>query len=243
MKRQHLRLLGLTLTGSLAFASAQAADINGAGGYKDSPAYLADTWTGFYLGGHFGAAWGRDRVKDLEGFDYFGELTKNNTGASGVYGLQAGYNWQHGDVVSGVEIDLGAMDLNHSATNQEGDIVSLNSGVYGDVTGRLGYAFGPALIYAKGGFAFFDGGANVFGGEPNRTAGTFTGWTLGGGLEYAVTPVWSVKAEYQHFDFGTEQSTIGSERNEQGRFSHDLTVDLVKLGVNYHVGHGYEPLK
>ena len=65
-----------------------------------------------------------------------------------------------------------------------------SGGLYGDLTGRLGYAFGPALVYAKGGFAFFDGEAKVtIAGDTSTATNTFTGWTLGGGLEYALSPV------------------------------------------------------
>jgi opacity protein-like surface antigen len=237
------------LTAALAAAApASAADMYGAaGGYKDGPVY-ANTWTGFYLGGHLGAAWGRDKVTDLDGFNVQGEVIKNNSGASGVYGLQSGYNWQSGNIVFGVEVDLGAMDLNHQQNNQDNiltGLASLNSGIYGDVTGRLGYAFGSALIYAKGGFAFFDGKANMNGFQgPMKDTSAFAGWTLGGGLEYALTPAWSLKAEYQRFDFGSENSTTSSgDICSTCRFSHDLTVDTVKLGMNYHFGHGYEPLK
>jgi opacity protein-like surface antigen len=223
--------------------TASAADVY-SGGLKDGPVYLANTWTGFYIGGHFGSAWGRDKVKDLD-FDV-GEVTKNDTGASGVYGVQAGYNWQYGNIVFGVEVDVGALDLNHSTTDRFGDtIISLNSGIYGDVTGRLGYAFGPALIYAKGGFAFFDGKANanaLFFGRI-RDTDTFTGSTVGGGLEYALNPGWSVKAEYLHFEFDKENSSVSDIFGDVARFSHDLTVDTVKLGLNYHLGHGFEPLK
>jgi opacity protein-like surface antigen len=223
--------------------SASAADAY-SGGLKDGPV-IANTWTGFYLGGQVGAAWGRDKVKDLDDFDYKGEITKNDTGASGVYGVQAGYNWQQGNIVFGIEIDFGAMDLNHQNNDRGGDIASLNSGIYGDVTGRLGYVFGPALIYAKGGFAFFDGKANMNGFELMRDTNTFTGFTIGGGFEYALTPAWSIKAEYQHFDFGKEKSTIteSNDPDDVFRFNHDLTVDTVKLGLNYHFGRGYEPLK
>src|SRR5947209_1069151 len=123
--------------------SASAADMYGAaGGYKDGPVY-SNTWTGFYLGGHLGAAWGTDKTVDLDDFITQGMKTSNNTNASGVYGLQTGYNWQLGNVVVGVEADLGSMDLNHSTTDRFGDTIqSLNSGIYGDLTGRLGYSLG-----------------------------------------------------------------------------------------------------
>jgi opacity protein-like surface antigen len=223
--------------------TASAADVY-SGSLKDGPVYLANTWTGFYIGGHFGAAWGRDKVRDLDDFVLQGSITKNDTGASGVYGLQTGYNWQRGNIVFGVEIDLGALDLNHRQNILFNDTnASLNSGIYGDVTGRLGYSFGQSLIYAKGGFAFFDGKADVLDNGSARDTNTFTGWTVGGGLEYALNPGWSVKAEYLHFDFDKENSTIAFSSGDVFRFSHDLTVDTVKAGLNYHLGHGFEPLK
>ncbi len=78
----------------------------GAGGYKDGPVILR-SWTGFYLGGHFGAAWGTDKVNGLRyGLDGSDLTISNDSNASGVYGLQTGYNWQLGNVVFGVEADL-----------------------------------------------------------------------------------------------------------------------------------------
>ena len=122
------------------------------------------------------------------------------------------------------------------------------------MTGRLGYAWGNWLLYAKGGFAWFnphlsasavvlDGnGAPIAGvsGWDNNT--TLTGWTIGGGVEWLLNPNWSVKVEYLHYDFGLNDrdwnatycpasgascSTYGSWRV----FDHDLTVNTVKLGV------------
>ena len=92
-------------------------------------------------------------------------------------------------------------------------------GFYGDVTGRLGWAWGPALLYAKGGFAFLNATLHMkesiydsFGMTELRFRGwcdfsqdhstTLTGWTVGGGLEWKVSPMWSIKVEYLHFDFG-----------------------------------------
>ena len=76
-------------------------------------------------------------------------------------------------------------------------------------TARLGYAVQPQLLlYAKGGAAWerssLDytitgmGVANFSGSELR------TGWTVGGGLEYLIAPSWSVFAEYNHMDFGTD---------------------------------------
>ncbi len=239
-------ILGLTLTSVVAIASANAADMYRApaGGYKDTPAYVGVDWSGAYLGGHVGGLWASDKVTDLEGYGFFPSLTNK---ASGVFGGgQLGYNWQRGNIVFGVEADLGIMGINHTVT--ERIPASIKDNYYADVTGRLGYAFGSALVYAKGGVAYFNGEAKVV--NPSRTftaARDFTGWTVGGGLEYALSPAWSVKGEYQHFDFGTANSAIygcckgGNMYNFH--YAHDLTADAVSAGVNYHISPGYEPLK
>mgnify|MGYP003949877621 CR=1 FL=1 len=72
------------------------------------------------------------------------------------------------------------------------------------VTGRLGYTWGPGLIYAKGGVAFRDdsgltGTGGFVGSVTDRKE---TGYTVGGGLEYLFTQNWSGKIEYQYYDFG-----------------------------------------
>ncbi len=221
-----------------AIVPASAADMYRAdvGGYKDAPIYSANIWSGFYAGAHLGGAWGTSDVKGTPSF---------SSDANGVIaGGQLGYNWERGNLVLGLELDLGSMDVSHSAAVPGTALrSSLDSGFYGDITGRLGYSFGTALLYAKGGFAALDAEGKVTAANGIVTpTNSFTGWTLGGGLEYSLSSAWSVKAEYQHFDFGSEQSNL----NIGGRdfkFDHDLTVDTVKAGVNYHVGHGYEPLK
>ncbi len=70
---------------------------------------------------------------------------------------------------------------------------------------------------------------------------TFTGWTLGGGLEYLVSPGWSVKAEYQYFDFGTQHSSV-DYLGTTFRFDHELTAQTVKAGLNLHMYSSYQPL-
>ena len=68
---------------------------------------------------------------------------------------------------------------------------------------------------------------------------TLTGWTVGGGVEYMLNPNWTVKAEYLHFDLGNVNNTWNDIQVTHG----DLTIDTVKLGVNYIWNRGYAPLK
>lgn len=191
-------------------------------------------------------------------------------------GVQFGYNFQSpGAFVYGIEVDLGGMALNghaiaHGATsyadsnsyswstpvmmNEEGQ-----GGFYGDVTGRLGWTWGTAMVYAKGGFAWLNTNLSMnesimdygqigcasggvgwceYGHSENTT---LTGWTLGGGVEWKVSPAWSIKAEYLHFEFDNFNNNCcndpmyqssGGVLNNFNR--HDtLDVDTVKLGFNY----------
>lgn len=200
----------------------------------------------------------------------FGGDHLNSTTAFG--GGQLGYNWQGwGNFVFGVEADLEglgggnertfvgipargrAADLPIAATFKQ------DGGFAGDVTGRLGYAWGNWMLYAKGGFAWFNpqlsasavafkNGVPVAGFNGWDNNNTLTGWTIGGGVEWMLNPNWSVKVEYLYYDFGLNDNSWsatynGAYYNSWRLFDHDLTVNTVKLGLNYHLTSGYVPLK
>jgi outer membrane immunogenic protein len=229
MSKLCLKILGGALTSALALTSASAADLYNPG-FKDDPGFTA-IWQGFYAGVNGGGAWGHLDVTGARAF------SNDGSGAFGAGTL--GYNWQRGNWVWGGELDIGVADIGH--TSSAGDVRSqLDTGVYGDITARVGYAFGRTLVYAKGGFAFFDGAATVS--TPDETSvksRSFTGWTAGAGLEYTLTPTWSVKTEYLHFDLGDEDVSLPTT----GRWNNSLSFDTVKFGVNYHVLDTQTPLK
>jgi opacity protein-like surface antigen len=233
--------------------TAQAADIYGGyGGYKDEPAYVPlPSWQGFYIGGFAGWAWTSvEAANNAILLGSSGSVSLNSLTASSIFGgAQLGYNVQAGNFVYGVEIDLGGLDAGTSGTfidpkNSNRILyVSSGTGFYGDVTGRAGLILGNALIYAKGGFAFFTGDIHVA--DPHdsisQNSGTFTGWTVGGGVEYMLTPNWTVKAEYQYFDFDNNNFSccIGSSN---GRLDNNLTANTVKVGFNYLLHSLHSPL-
>ena len=210
-------ILGLTFTSVVALASANAADIYRGGGYKDGPGYVAVNWSGFYAG--VNAGYGSSDNTDVL------------SPAGGFGGGQIGYNWQgmfgHPALVLGVEADIQGADISDSAYDN-----SSKMDWFGTVRGRLGYAFDRALIYATGGLAF--GGVNNDG-----FSETQTGWVIGGGLEYKLTPAWSVKGEYQYLDLDAN-SFVGPLGDGTGTRTQ---VSTFRTGLNYHVGNGYEPLK
>jgi outer membrane immunogenic protein len=220
----------------------------------------AQDWTGLYLGGHAGYAQGDVSVVDTDGGVPYGAFDYSPAGV--IAGGTLGYNFNLGRaLLVGIEGDLGYLELNGTkyiassdpAHHQE---LSVDGGLYGDITGRLGLSLGRTLIYGKGGFAFYQGEAvqdtTKVWYTPTGTD-TFTGWTAGGGIEHAISPNWSLKVEYLHFDFGSQsgnqtktQATApgvddGTPVGYVFNNEHDLTVDTFKLGVNYHFG-GAEPI-
>ena len=259
--------------------AAAAADMYSGGGLKDVPAYVPPPlWTGFYIGGHMGIAWSQLDLNDHVFNVCYDEVCRqfsfrkgNLNSTNGFGGGQFGYNFQGGNFlganfVYGIEVDLGAVALNQRnnrfVQTPVGNIVGValdghdDGGFAGDVTGRLGYAWGSALIYAKGGFAFLDIGnrmretvflANnppvIFDGH-NNNDNFVTGWTVGGGLEWKVSPSWSIKTEYLHFDFSNNNDNCCNDWvNNNFRNNAHLTADTVKLGFNYFWNAPPAPLK
>jgi outer membrane immunogenic protein len=113
---------------------------------------------------------------------------------------------------------------------------SSSSDIQGSIRGRLGIAWDRALLYATGGAAF--GGFNSFFSSPNGTdtfSSTRVGWTVGGGLEYAVTNNWSVYAEYRYSDFGSSNVAPGPSFNNVGGLfvRRSYTQNQVQVGFSY----------
>ncbi len=261
---------GVAALGALAFAAqADAADIYAPGpGPAPFPvAAPVALWSGFYGGVHIGGAWADVNTHDLDGY-WATDAVSGNQGTnlaafgvqrtdqsvSGVFGGgTVGYNAQRGGVLFGIEADFGALGLSGNKLLSapyplvgETAYSSISTGFYGDVTGRLGWTWGPWLLYGKGGLAVLDAKLNVsdsYVGYTGYSTGdsTHVGWTAGGGVEYLWNPAWSVKVEYQYFDFGTSVSSLTSYNPDgtvggRGAFNHDLDINTVKVGLNYHLG-------
>jgi outer membrane immunogenic protein len=182
-------LLATVAVAALGMAPASAADL-AARTYTKAPALAPlPTWAGFYIGAVGGYASEDDSSNSF-----------NRKGGSA--GGTAGYNWQQGNIVYGVETDALWADI--SSTNVLGGEAKIDA--MGTVRGRLGYAFGPSLLYVTGGYAWADSkiSLNGFGSDTQ----VHSGWTVGAGAEYMFAPKWSVKAEYLYKSFGNENYTI-----------------------------------
>jgi outer membrane immunogenic protein len=172
------------------------------------------TWTGIYLGGQIGYAWGhQNSVVFLPNGSTLNGYT-NNDGVIG--GAHVGYNYQVGQFVVGLEGSVDGSSLSRSISGFTPSYgigaytLGGNTGVQGSIRGRVGYAFDRVLLYATGGVAF--AGVNGYVQTPyayNSGSSTRVGWTIGGGLEYAVTNNWSIRAEYRYSSFGSYTTNYG----------------------------------
>jgi outer membrane immunogenic protein len=212
----------------LALASvAQAADL-GARVYNKAPVPVAPiyNWTGFYIGGHIGGAW-------TSGNDNFGFATSDNGGFMG--GVQAGLDYQFApNWVLGIEGQWSWTDVNRSG-GLLAPVVSVTDKIdgIGSVTGRIGYTWGPGLLYFKGGWAWADRNFTVaVAGVPvlaGNNGNNDSGYTLGGGLEWLFSPNWSGKIEYQYYNFGSNNVLVTPTVLLGG----DSNVQSIKAGLNY----------
>ena len=238
--KQHLLASALCV---LPFA-ASAADLPMKAPYRSMDP-VTFTWTGFYVGGSGGIISQGAVQTDVDGFDYLAGApgdTRGVTGTGGLFGVNVGYNYQMGTWVLGLEADISASSLDNTmnqsitpfgfASCRWGFQSKLSS--LGTVRGRIGYAFNRALIYATGGLAYghVQNNASSDSGEPGQyfsSTKTKTGWTAGGGVEYAVTNNWTVRSEILYVDLGTTTVT----NNSGCRFGFKNTYTLGRLGVNY----------
>jgi outer membrane immunogenic protein len=209
----------------------------------------ATNWTGFYLGIEGGGDWSRSQhywndpsSPALIGLPVTSGIKANGALAGGTFG----YNYQfNNNVVIGIENDI-------SWTNNKGTAGYIapfspltntaqasQSWLY-TVRGRLGYAWDRWMVFGTGGVAFTDEDmqlCNVAFGCGSQSK-TVSGWTAGGGVEYAFTGNWSAKLEYLHNDFGSQ--SFARMPDTGGGFFHahnvTLTNDIVRAGVNYKFG-------
>jgi outer membrane immunogenic protein len=197
-------------------------------------------WTGLYGGANAGYSWGRTEIDyALGGLPAIGTTVDPN---SFVGGGQVGYNWQLGSVVMGVEGDVAWRHGTDSATFTVGAAfaaIDAEQNWVATLRPRVGFAANNWLIYGTGGAAFgnFKHSYTEALAGVARTASdsdTKTGWTAGGGVEYAFRNQWSLGVEYLFLDFGSTtltQPAAGALAPSAATF--DDKSHLLRAKVNY----------
>src|SRR5579862_9274517 len=224
MKRVVLACVSIAALGGVA----AAADLppSPAAPYYKSPAVYAPpayTWSGLYLGINGGGAWGRSSWTTAGSFNTSG----------GFVGGTIGYNYQMGEAVLGIEGDIDWADINGStgAVGCPAASCKTNDNWLSTVRGRLGYAADRFMPYITGGLAVGDIKASV----PGFAGGSSTnaGWTLGGGIEFAIAGHWTAKAEYLYVDLGNFNCTTCGPVVGAPTQNVSFTANVFRGGVNY----------
>jgi outer membrane immunogenic protein len=207
MRRFSATLIAFAACTQLAFAADMPVKAPAA---KPVP-HIPYDWSGLYIGGHLGYLWGRTSVEED------GVVTEPNASTNGVIGgVLAGYNWQTGPWVFGLEGDIGWTNAHGTGEQGPPPALTVLPNTYdvnwtGHVRGRFGYAIDNWLFFIAGGFAvadfdFHEGGTV----STIPTVGaTYNGWSIGGGIELAILRNLIGRIEYLYDDFG-HKDYIGS---------------------------------
>jgi outer membrane immunogenic protein len=204
-----------------------------------SPAY---DWTGFYAGVFGGYGFGNHNVNNANGAAGFANFTANYSSQGGIAGGEAGYNWQSGSIMLGVEADGFWSDIKGSDTTQvlagsfavTGiDATSLRDGA--TVRARGGVAVDRLLLFFTGGWAygnFQHTNTDVtFGLGVDQFTTHRSGLAAGGGIAYAMTDNLIGKIEYRYYDYG--RFVRAAPLNGAAPYTVDNTYSVVTLGLDF----------
>jgi outer membrane immunogenic protein len=221
---------------------------------RGTPAYAAPIWSGFYAGWNGGGAetrintseqpFGPAAIADIQPQS----LKIKPSGA--LYGGQAGYNVQHGNMVAGVEVDFDYAGMGDSSQvtfpsivvptlGRDGFSASQRIDWLASIRGRVGMTtmalWKPTLLYVTGGVAYerLSTKAMVSGNTATEIFGQSgivsfsdvkTGFVLGVGAETAIAPNWSLRSEYLYYDFNDSNSGVLTIANCNGGVACGATI-------------------
>jgi outer membrane immunogenic protein len=241
--RQALRVASLCFTAFGFCSVASAADM---ALKAPPPAPVYYNWSGFYLGVNVGGSWGHQSDEEFVAGAPVAVGTAHPNGVIG--GGQIGYNWQFNSGALGNAWVLGFEADFQGTSERAGDSFALATGTsgsfndkldwFGTVRGRTGIAFNRVLPYVTGGWAYGD---RDFNGTVTTPAGaasfsnsnTLSGWTVGGGIEWAFWDHWTAKFEYLYIDFGNGSNFNVLTTPAVGVTTGHLTDNIARAGVNY----------
>jgi len=195
-------------------------------------------YSGPYIGAFIGAAGHSDEKNDR----YFGSKFDDET-VSATGGILAGYNWQCGQVVYGIEGDVGFLDSGTSQADPLAPTARLSSDVNWMSTLRLRVGLARSddvLFYFTGGLAFADidhklSDPIIDGGFPKTNSDLRVGWTVGGGVELTRSGNWGLRAEALYVDFGDKTETYSTTCCTASYGWHD-DFWLGRVGLTYRFG-------
>src|SRR6478672_2190493 len=203
-------------------ASARASDLPTKAPVEKTPAAPPPyNWSGFYVGANFGGGW-TNGSPNIPGNNFYGGITEL------IGGVQAGYNFQAGHLLLGVEGDFDWATFNHP-TLPVPTLGSVSNHWISTVGGRVGLVNDRWLVFAKldGGWVRSDAIVNLSGSPRWPGASTNGGWLVGGGLEYGFKANWTVKLEYDYLALSNWNSATVPA------VALNRDVQMIKAGINY----------
>lgn len=246
-----MRLLAWTVAVAVAPVTAVAAEVTAS---QPAGQPIVYNWSGLHIGVFGGQAQGDVRATELFTTAFGGNFyapTANRYGFEdnvAIFGGQVGYDWQRSWAVFGVAADLGQMNVHGSIADpnflpvpqpEVRPATSVDYGLNGAVTARLGFALDRVLIYARGGVAFVEAkGSTVdicsrsFCGIPTITAtgdDVLAGFAMGGGFELALSHHWRFGTEYRYYDF-EDLKVSGVSVPNNLRYSQNIALDGLHTG-------------
>ena len=178
-------------------------------------------WSGFYVGANLGAGWTNGSL-NIPDNNFYGGITEF------IGGVQAGYNFQAGHFLLGVEGNFDLATFNHP-TFSAPTLGSVSNHWMSTVAGRVGLVNDRWLVFAKlgGGWVHSSAIVNLPGSPSWEGSSTNGGWLVGGGIEYGFKAHWTVKLEYDYLSLSNWNSAtvpaVGLSRD----------VQMIKAGINY----------
>jgi outer membrane immunogenic protein len=238
-------LATITLAAFVA-GSATAADLRPrpAAPYQPPPPPPVFSWSGCYIGANIGGGWADKSFNDAAGLvtGVPGADLGSHTASGVIGGGQIGCDYQAGVWVFGVQGMFDGSAMDGSNTQPNGFIVNNTTIPWlATVTGRIGVTAAPTvLVYAKGGGAWvrdeFTLTAVGTGATLANTTTNQSGWTVGGGVEWAFAGNWSAFAEYNYLDFGTPSVNFTSGIGGTVPVNVKQNINSFMVGVNYRFG-------
>jgi outer membrane immunogenic protein len=233
MKRILLSTVSLGLLGLI--SPALAADL---APYTKAPAAspMYD-WSGFYVGAFGGGGFGNHNLNNTAGPAGFAPFTVNYDSSGAVAGGEAGYNYQSGNVVVGIQgSGFWSGIKGNDASQGLGFVDQSNLRYGGSLVALGGIAIDRLLLYVDGGWGV--GNITHTSTQPGFPVDTYNsvrnGLAAGGGIAYAFTNNLSVKFDYRYFNLGRYSSA--APISGVLPYTLDSTYSIVTLGVDYKFG-------
>ncbi len=228
LRRTLAGLAGIASASLLSLTVAAAADLGSPRPVRppddfappfERPFANLERWTGFYLGATLGQTWGNGNADGG-----IGQFLMDQSGTVGT--VFAGYNWQVGRTVLGVETDVGTGNTSSTNATPFGALTS-DINAFGSFRGRAGFLLSPALlVYGTAGLAWSNMSFAVDG--LDSTSRTFWGYQVGAGTELMLSDRVGLRLEYIYSDFGRQTFSHSGLAN-----SYDPDSHTVRAGISF----------